>query len=102
MHIQVKRSLALAACFAGLLGAPQIQASQWRDSGAVYEKVCGHCHDMGVGPVIKGRQLPVEYVRRVVRFGNRAMPAFRPSEINDAMLLDVANMIHTSAAPAKK
>lgn len=70
------------------------------DGIRVYDKVCRYCHDAGVGPVIKGRQLPPEYVKRVVRFGNRAMPAFRPTEIDDAALTEVARLIASSAANA--
>lgn len=102
MHTNLKRSAGIIACLVAVLGSTDSLASQWRDGNTVYDKVCGHCHEMGVGPVIKGRQLPVEYVRRVVRFGNRAMPSFRPSEIDDATLGNVAAMINTSAVPAKK
>ncbi|MCK0506139.1 c-type cytochrome [Aromatoleum anaerobium] len=75
-----------------------------RDSGGTgrrYEKVCSHCHEANVGPVLKGRQLPVAYVERVVRYGNRAMPSFRPSEIDDAALVDVARLIGGGAPLAK-
>lgn len=71
----------------------------WQNREEVYGKVCGHCHETGVGPVIKGRELPEEYIRRVVRMGNRAMPSFRPSEINDAMLTDLARLV--SAKPVR-
>jgi len=88
---------------AGLIAtAGSAVAGQWRDGAQVYEKVCGHCHEFNVGPVIKGRSLPAEYIQRVVRLGNRAMPAFRSSEIDDAALADVARMINASAAVAQK
>lgn len=74
----------------------------WRDGGEAYDKVCGHCHDANVGPVLKGRALPEEYVRRVVRLGNRAMPSFRSSEIDDATLADVARRISASASLARE
>ena len=94
------------ACFvvgAGLIfGAGSAGAAQWRDGAQVYEKVCRYCHEANVGPVLQGRSLPAEYVRRVVRHGNRAMPAFRASEIDDAALADVARLINASAALAKK
>lgn len=85
----------------GLSGNPAVA---WRDGGQVYQKVCAHCHEAGVGPVIKGRSLPTLYIERVVRHGNRAMPSFRPSEIDDVALADVARVISTAAvanAPAK-
>lgn len=81
---------------AAVVGATSASAGQWQNGGQVYEKVCGHCHEMGVGPVIKGRKLLPEYVQRVVRHGNRAMPSFRPSEIDDAALAAVAQLISTS------
>lgn len=77
-------------------------AGQWRDGGQVYEKVCKHCHEAGVGPVLRGRNLPQEYIQRVVRHGNRAMPAFRTTEIDDASLADVARQISAGAALAKE
>lgn len=92
------------ACFVvgtGLIvGAGSAGAAQWRDGAHVYEKVCRYCHEANVGPVLQGRSLPTEYIQRVVRHGNRAMPAFRPSEIDDAALADVARLINASAARA--
>ncbi|MCC4115975.1 cytochrome c [Aromatoleum toluclasticum] len=87
----------LAVCLgavAALLAAGGVQAA-WRDGGEVYEKVCRYCHEANVGPVLKGRNLPPEYIQRVVRMGNRAMPAFRPTEIDDATLADVARRVST-------
>ena len=94
----------LAVCLAsvaGLAAAGGVQAA-WRDGGEVYDKVCGYCHEANVGPQLKGRALPEEYVRRVVRMGNRAMPAFRPTEIDDATLADVARRINGSATLARE
>lgn len=69
-----------------------------------YAKVCGFCHDAGVGPAILGRELPVAYIENVVRHGFRAMPSFRSSEIDNAALASVARWVSqspaTSAAPA--
>lgn len=94
----------LAVCLgamAALLAAGGAQAA-WRDGGEVYDKVCRYCHEANVGPQLKGRALPEEYIRRVVRHGNRAMPAFRPTEIDDAALADVARRISTGAALARE
>jgi 4-cresol dehydrogenase (hydroxylating) cytochrome subunit len=85
-----------------LLGSADAWAGPWRDGGQVYEKVCGHCHEAGVGPVIKGRNLPMAYIERVVRYGNRAMPSFRPSEIDAVALNDVARLVSGSATVAAK
>lgn len=94
----------LAVCLgsvAALVAAAGAQAA-WRDGGEVYDKVCRYCHEANVGPVLKGRALPAEYVQRVVRMGNRAMPAFRPSEIDEATLADVARRVSGSAAIAQE
>lgn len=66
---------------------------KWRNGDEVYAKVCGYCHETNVGPVLKGRSLPVEYISYVVRHGNRAMPSFRQTEIDDEMLAQVARLI---------
>ena len=66
-----------------------------------YAKVCGFCHDAGVGPAILGRELPVAYIENVVRHGFRAMPSFRSSEIDNAALASVARWVFQSpASPA--
>jgi hypothetical protein len=46
-----------------------------------------------VGPVIRGRDLPPAYIRSIVRGGLRAMPSFRPSEIDDGSLEKLAEYI---------
>lgn len=91
----ISRALLLTGA---LLAGADASAGQWRDGGQVYEKICQHCHEAGVGPTIKGRQLPTQYIEHVVRFGNRAMPSFRPSEIDAAALSDLARLISDSAA----
>jgi mono/diheme cytochrome c family protein len=75
---------------------------QWHGGANVYAKVCGHCHEVGVGPVIKGRQLPPEYISAVVRHGFRAMPAFPAAYIDDNALRQVAEYISEAAAPEVK
>ena len=66
-----------------------------------YAKVCGFCHDAGVGPAILGRELPVAYIDNVVRHGFRAMPSFRSTEIDNAALASVARWVSQSpASPA--
>ena len=92
----------LAVCLGAVAAVVTAGAAQaeWRDGGEVYDKVCGYCHEANVGPVLKGRALPEEYVRRVVRLGNRAMPAFRQSEIDDEALAEVARLVSTGATLA--
>jgi 4-cresol dehydrogenase (hydroxylating) cytochrome subunit len=69
---------------------------RWKDGPEVYAKVCSYCHDQQIGPVIRGRSLPPAYISAVVRNGNRAMPAFRGSEIDDESLKKVAEYISTN------
>ena len=69
---------------------------QWRDGAEAYSKVCGYCHEGQVGPRILGRELPPEYIRAIVRNGNRAMPAFRPSEMNDESLGKLGEYIQSN------
>ena len=74
----------------------------WKDGAHLYEKVCGRCHEKGVGPVITGRQLPPQYISAIVRNGFRAMPAFPASYIDDKSLQAVGEYIQNSPAPAAK
>jgi 4-cresol dehydrogenase (hydroxylating) cytochrome subunit len=66
---------------------------QWQSGQEAYSKVCGFCHERGIGPVIKGTGKSPELIRMVVRSGNRAMPAFRSTEIDDATLTKIAEYI---------
>ncbi|ODT64555.1 MAG: cytochrome C [Nitrosomonadales bacterium SCN 54-20] len=65
----------------------------WRNGAEVYSKVCSYCHESQVGPRLFGRELPPEYIRTIVRNGSRAMPSFRPSEIDDESLAKLAEYI---------
>lgn len=69
---------------------------QWKNPQEVYQKICAYCHETGVGPHIRGVFPPKFYVK-VVRHGMAAMPAFRPTDIDDAMLQKLAKWL---AAPA--
>lgn len=62
----------------------------------VYARTCAYCHDHGVGPVIKGRELDPAAIRLMVRHGAFGMPAFRPTEITDPELEAVAKMLSES------
>jgi mono/diheme cytochrome c family protein len=73
----------------------------WGSGEDVYAKVCGYCHDVGVGPAIKGRHLTPAYISAWVRHGWGAMPAFSASFIDDKALQDVADYLSKSAAPRK-
>lgn len=70
----------------------------WKDGAEVYAKVCAFCHEAKVGPTIRGRGLDPNYIRFIVRHGNRAMPAFRAAEIDDESLTKVAEYVSKAAA----
>ncbi len=100
MKLLPTRKLLTGALATAILGIAAPTSAVPVDGVQVYDKVCRYCHETGVGPVIKGRQLPPEYVQRIVRLGNRAMPSFRATEIDDASLADVARRIASSTANA--
>jgi mono/diheme cytochrome c family protein len=66
---------------------------RWGNGAEVYSKVCSYCHEGQVGPRLFGRELPPEYTRTIVRNGSKAMPPFRPSEIDDESLAKLAEYI---------
>lgn len=70
----------------------------WKDGAEVYAKVCSFCHEAKVGPMIRGRGLDPNYIRFIVRHGNRAMPSFRAAEIDDESLAKVAEYVSKAAA----
>ena len=69
---------------------------------AVYAKTCGYCHGQHVAPIIRGRGLPPELIAQYVRRGQRAMPAFRPTEISNSELAALAKWINASKADPKE
>lgn len=71
---------------------------QWSGGRNVYTKVCGYCHDTGIGPVIKGRQLPPGYITHVVRHGFRAMPAFPEPYISNEDLESLGQYIQQTTS----
>lgn len=72
------------------------QGFAWKDSAEIYAKICAYCHEAQVAPPIRNRSLPPEYIRAVVRNGNRAMPAFRASVIDDESLAKLADFVSKS------
>lgn len=88
--------LALAALASNALAD---SSGKWQDGQEAYAKVCAYCHEANVGPVLKGRNLEVDYVRHMVRFGNRAMPSFRPTEIDDETLAQIARLVAGRQVP---
>lgn len=95
------RTMLAAGLVAVTAQAHADSSGKWLSGQEAYRKVCAYCHETGVGPVLTGRNLPPEYVSTVVRIGNRAMPAFRPTEIDDATLASVVQLV-TGSATAKK
>ena len=87
---------------ARVAGAAPKEATQpgfaWKDGAEVYAKVCAFCHDTAVGPTLRGRGLDPTYIQLIVRHGNRAMPAFRASEIDDQSLEKLAEYISKAEA----
>jgi mono/diheme cytochrome c family protein len=90
--------LASAAFAAQKLGEVQGE----RSPDIVYAKVCGYCHGRNVGPIILGRQLPVDAIKQIARHGQNGMPAFRPTEVTNAELDALAKWISASTASDKE
>ena len=67
-----------------------------------YGKVCGRCHETGIGPVLKGRGMPDGFFIAFARNGMNAMPAFRVTDVDDATLAAVAAYLAASPAPEQK
>lgn len=80
------------ACLVSAGVARADSSGEWKSGKEVYDKVCGYCHETGVGPQIKGRGAPLEY-RAIVRHGRRAMPQFRSAEISDELLIKLMDHI---------
>jgi cytochrome c5 len=100
-YLQRIAILGATAVWAAMPGQAQAQAAgQWKDPTHAYTKICGNCHEIGVGPVLKGRGLDPDYFVQVARHGMRAMPAIRVTDIDDAMLHQLANFLSKSAPPA--
>jgi mono/diheme cytochrome c family protein len=83
----------VAASAAAQPSIPSATGSGWRDGAHVYANVCAHCHESGVAPVIRGRNLPPILITTFVRRGSRAMPAFRAAEIDDVALEQLAEFV---------
>lgn len=72
------------------------------DGPTAYQNTCFYCHDAGqVGPEIKGRNLPEEYIIVVARNGLKAMPAFPYSHIDEESMALIAKYISESPATDK-
>jgi mono/diheme cytochrome c family protein len=101
--------LLMGAVALGLVVAGQALASQKlgdpqgeRPPDKVYATTCGYCHGTNVGPIIRGRALPADMIKQIVRSGQNAMPAFRQTEITAAELDKLAIWISAGKADAKE
>jgi mono/diheme cytochrome c family protein len=90
--------LALAAGLAASANAQATYEVEPRAPQYLYDRTCGYCHGHNVGPIILGRQLPAAVVSSIVRSGNGAMPAFKPTEITNQELQALAAWIQASPA----
>lgn len=95
-------ALALTAQMAFASAQKLGEVQPQRSPEAVYDAVCGYCHGQNVGPVIRGRSLPPEATEYIVRHGQNAMPAFRPTEISPGELKALALWVQKSAADPKE
>lgn len=100
--------LALAACTAmaaGMGGSARAQATyevQPRAPEYLYARTCGYCHGHNVAPIIRGRNLPAPVIAAMVRSGQGAMPAFKPTEITNAELQALAQWLSTAPADPRE
>ena len=74
-------------------------AAPSRDPDRVYAVTCQYCHDTGIGPLLKGARLAPERIRLAVRQGYGSMLAFAPSEITDAELAALVQMLSEAPPP---
>ncbi len=94
--VAVGAGLALAVGLAANANAQASYEIEPRAPQFIYDRTCGYCHGHNVGPIILGRQLPAAVVANIVRRGNGAMPAFRPTEITNQELQALAAWIQAS------
>jgi mono/diheme cytochrome c family protein len=104
----MKLIIGLAAAFAILAGGVALAGQQLgqpqgeRAPEIVYAKTCGYCHGKNIGPVIRGRALPTDAIKTIVRHGQNGMPAFRPTEVTNSELEALARWIAASKADPKE
>lgn len=81
------------------LAVAALPAHAERSAQQVWADTCTYCHANGIGPELRGRQLPPAMIQAFARFGVRQMPAFRESEISDSELTTLANWLSQQPAP---
>jgi cytochrome c6 len=73
--------------------APAVTAGR-----AVFDQHCNACHPgggQGAGPALRGRNLPEDEIRTVVRQGAPGMPAFGENQINEQQLTNLVQYIQS-------
>jgi len=71
-----------------------------RSGEQVFHDTCYLCHTTGVSPSLTNQPLPFETLLYMVRHGSNGMPAFRPTEISDKELRNLADYL-ASLQPKK-
>jgi mono/diheme cytochrome c family protein len=103
-------SVAAAALLCGALPGPEVRADEPPRMPYAFETYCHMCHKAGVqiGPMQifdmktkTGNPLHEQYIRNNVRFGLKAMPAFRVSEIGPRELEEIVAYMQAVAAYRK-
>ena len=93
----------------GALASLEVSAADWTEGKRVFERRCAECHAPGTGhpgtqqlgwtrgdsrAILEQRSdLTAAYISVVVRNGLIEMPAFRPTEINDTELRQLADYL---------
>jgi cytochrome c6 len=65
---------------------------------AVFDQHCNACHPgggQGAGPALRGRNVPEDRIRTIVRQGGQGMPAFNQSQINDQQLANLVQYVRS-------
>lgn len=103
---------ALVGCAAGWLasaaawlacGAARAQsAGEWGSSKQLWHETCGYCHDDRIAGELRGAGLTPQAIVTAVRNGDKAMPAFTPSQISDKELEQLAQWVTSQKAPVPR
>lgn len=85
--------LVAMACFAytGIASAAESNTVE-KIGERYYQQTCAKCHEVGIGPEMKGKY-PESVYKVFVRNGSNAMPAFRVTDIDDKTLESLAKYL---------
>lgn len=93
-HRFARWGLWLATLLALWSGLP-VRAAPEPDVQRLWVAQCAYCHATGVAPPLDGRALPPQLVEQIVRKGGVQMPAFTPSAISPAELVQLARWVRS-------